>query len=137
MGGANGFDRLGVLGLAVFDVLCLIQHHGVKIPGAVGLGIAAQQTVAGDDQIVARNGGKMLLSAGTVQRQHPQFRRELCRLGGPVKNEGGGTDNEPGSPRAHPGGIPQGADQGEHLQGFTQPHFIRQNAAEMIAPEEA
>jgi hypothetical protein len=49
--GADAERGLGVLALGILDVLRFVEDGGGELDAAVTLGVAAQQRVAGDDQI--------------------------------------------------------------------------------------
>jgi hypothetical protein len=58
---------LGVLGLAVFDVLGFVEDDGVELLAAVEVGVASEQGVAGDDKVVFGDKLVELLRGGRIR----------------------------------------------------------------------
>ena len=83
---ANRFDRLGILGLAILDVLGFVQNDGVELQRSVTVGIATDQRVTGDHQLTGRNLVEAAVSVGTIQGQRSQLRRPPRSFGGPVED---------------------------------------------------
>ena len=114
MARADGLDGLGVLRLPVLDVLRFVQHRGVEFQAAIMFGVAPEQSVAGDEQIVGRNLGKEAAPLGAMQGQHAQARGEFSRLGFPIEHQRGRADDQrrAGGPCA---ALLEGAQVGQHL----------------------
>ena len=55
MSDPNGFDNLGILGLAIFDVLCFVEHERIELQFLVTFGIPPDKRVTGHDQIMLRD----------------------------------------------------------------------------------
>ena len=67
---ADGLDGLGVLRLAILDVLRFVQHDGVESQAAIMFGVAPQQGVTGDDQVVGGHFGEKPAPLRAMRRAH-------------------------------------------------------------------
>ena len=105
MPGADGFDGLSVLGLTVFDVLGFVEDDGVELVGAVEVGVASEEGVAGDDEVVLVEFRELRVTRGTVQDEHAQGGGEFGRFGRPIEHERGGADHETGQRRITGAGL--------------------------------
>ena len=131
------------LGRLVLHELGLVQDQSGPGLGLVGLGVETEERIGGHHDVVfgsdrcQRAGGPPL---GVGDGCHPQVGGETCRLIGPVGHHGGRGDHQerPGNfgGAASRGPLVLGMqDQGQGLHGFAQAHIVRQDAAEIIAPE--
>ena len=129
--GADGFHRLRVLRLAVFDVLRFVEHHGVEFQPAILLRVAPNQRVAGDDQIVRGNLREPPCRAGpcraSTRSSGVNFVASACQL--KTRMSGRRSKRRPTCPAC--------CRMRQHLQCFSQSHFVGQNAAETVLAQES
>ena len=64
---AHCFHRLGVLRLAVFDVLRLVERDGVEFQPAIFFRIAANERVTRHDNVVGGNFAEVRVPIWSVQ----------------------------------------------------------------------
>ena len=93
--GSQGKRGLGVLRVGILDVLRLVEDHGPEFDAPVAILVAAQERIAGDQQVGAlRFPLEQLLPIRALDRQHPQLRGEALCLALPVEDERRRTDDQ-------------------------------------------
>ena len=122
------------MGVGVFDVLCLIEHH--QMPGLLqpALAVARQQGVGRHHHVVAGHLSSGIVPVLAVQHQHTQRGRKTFGLASPVAHQ---TDRGYDQRRAREATcffLDQ--DMRKRLQGFAQPHVVGQDAAQAVVAKE-
>ena len=131
---ADRFYGEGILSLAVFDVLCFVQDDGVEFDRSILLGIATDEGVRRNDNIMRCSFGKALLPVGAGEREHFQLRSEFLRFEQPVENEAGRTNDQAGAIRFQPFGV-GGLNESQRLQCFSQAHLVGEDSAEAVSAQ--
>ena len=129
--GSEEFDGLGVLGLAILDVLGFVEDDRIKLVGLIAIEVAADESVAGDDQIRFGDALEQGMALVAMEGEHLEIRGKLGGFVGPVRDERSGANDEVRKfwfgPRALDGG-----EVCQDLNGFAETHFIGENAAEGV-----
>ena len=118
---------LGRLGGGVLDVLRLVEDQQVILVLPELLGIARQQGIGGEDQVVFGDLRERLAPARAVQREHAQVGGEAFGLVQPVGDQAGRHDHQCRAGQA-PGLLLQ-QHEGEGLQRLAQAHVVGEDAA--------
>lgn len=84
----------GGLGGGVLDVLRLVEDQQVEPPLAQLGGVAWQQGIGGQHQVVLVDAGEVAAPAGAVQGQHAQIGGEALGLVQPVGDQAGGHHHQ-------------------------------------------
>jgi hypothetical protein len=98
MAGAQSLRALRVLAQAIFDVLRLVENHERKFLLAVLLDVAAQDRVRSHQEIVVLANGKIRGAIRPGEVECFQLRSKARGLAKPVRDEGGGANDESGWP---------------------------------------
>lgn len=117
----------GGLGGGVLDVLRLVEDQQVEPPLAQLGGVAWQQGIGGQHQVVLVDAGEVAAPTGAVQGQHAQIGSEALGLVQPVGDQAGGHHHQ--RRRVKPPGLLFQEHVGQRLQGLAQPHVVGQHAA--------
>jgi hypothetical protein len=111
--------HLGCVGVGVFDVLRLVQHHQVPLGVQPALAVALQQRVGRDDDVLLANGVGHLMAVFAVQHQRAQLRAKALGLALPVAHQADRRNDERRMGKAT--ALFFDLDVGQRLQGFAQP----------------
>lgn len=85
--GPNRFHRARILGLTVFDVLCFVQNHGVKLDVSVFSDVTSQQRITGHHEICRGDPVKSTLPTRATENQNAEVRHKSSRLCHPVEDQ--------------------------------------------------
>ncbi len=91
---AEGLGALRILAAAIFDVLGFVQDDEGKVFGAVMLDVAAEDGVAGDEEIVLVTLGEFFGAVGAGEIEGAEMRGEARGFPKPVGDETGGADDQ-------------------------------------------
>jgi hypothetical protein len=80
---------LGGLGPGVLDVLRLVEDQQVVLLFAELLGVARQQRIGGEDQVMLGDPREVAAAAGAMQGEHAQLRGEALGFVQPVGDQAG------------------------------------------------
>lgn len=114
---------LGDFGSGVFDVLRFIEHGDVEGVLAEFSDVSVEKGKGGEDQICMGNRAVVFFSLGSVEDEDAQVWGEFAGFGGPVRNDGSGSNDESGFAFAA-ARLFFGEDVSEGLEGFSKPHVI-------------
>ena len=117
---------LGDLAIGVLNVVGLVEDDGSKLERAVFFEVAAQEGVAGNDEVGLADAGEERRAVRAVDGQGLEVGRELSGLAPPVVYQRGRADHQRGKFFGWVGGGSQVA---ERLKRFTEAHFVGQDAA--------
>ena len=92
------------------------------------LDVFGQQGVGGQNDVVIVEMRKVFFSRRPIQRQHVELRCEVRRFVEPVGDQASGHDHHRGSIKSS--GVLFAQNVRQCLQGFTQTHVIRKDAAD-------
>ena len=126
----NTAHALGHFGGGILDCLRFIQHQHTETAIFVLCIVPYQQWVSGNHQVALGSLRECLVPVGAVNQGNAQLGRKLGRFVEPVAGEAGGGDDQCGLVQST--SIFHVLDQGEGLQGFTEAHVVRENAAEPV-----
>ena len=131
--GAQLTHHLRGIGIGVFDVLGLVQHHDV--PGLLqpALAVALQQRIRCNDQVVLRHIDRRFVAVSPMQHQHFEIGGEAVGFAPPVAHQAHRGNHQRGA--IQPTGLFLHQDVGEGLQSFAQAHVIRQDAGQAMGAQ--
>ena len=130
----EGARDLGGLGLGIFDDLGFVQNHHVVFLREQHLGIARQQRVGGEHDVVIGEPRERLVTRVAMQRERLEARREAFSLAPPVHHQAGGRHHERRFVEAAGFFFHQQVRQ--CLYGFAEAHVVGQYAAEFVFAQE-
>ena len=130
---ASFLTETGRDGVGVLDVLGFIQNDGGEFVFLQFFKVAAQQGVGGQNDVRVLDLFEHAFAARTVDGQQPERGDEFFRLSFPVGQDRRGHDNERGADVAL---VLHELDKRKGLDGFSQAHFIGQDAAEPVFLQE-
>ena len=93
-GGAEHPGGLRVLSVRVLDVLGFIQNDVGELEGAVARGVAAQERIAGDDEVGPGDFREMAGALGAFDDDDFALGREFLHFALPVEDERRGADDQ-------------------------------------------